>query len=305
MISDRFDHLASVIVKDLGVKPRLVGKGDQSWIFSYKPGKVIKVYRKEGKEYLKSLADFEDLLSQYKLPFEFPRIYEIGSKNGLFYTIEKELKGKTLGSIFAKLSKSEKANVLTRYLDVLKYFQNIELDQFDFGQVLKTDEEIRASTWAEFLERKLMQRIQLVKTHLQKDVRRLEEKINLMKRIFKSKLRFPEKKLVHGDYFYNNILFDEDLNVSGVFDFSNSTVVGDYRMDIACGIMYFDLDSSWNDFLLHLAVSEYGEGILPIIRYYTAYQAFFQTESYFYNKGLYAWCLNHLNSDELWEFISR
>ena len=136
-----------------------------------------------------------------------------------------------------------------------------------------------------------------------KDVKDLDNKIELMRSIFKQKLQFSKKILVHGDYFYNNVLFDDKLNLTAILDFSNSTVIGDYRMDIACAIMYFDLDEKYIKFLWEQAVKNYGEETIPIIKYYTAYQAFFQTESCLYNKGLYKWCLNHLNSAELWKFI--
>ncbi len=306
MIQTKFDQIGVDVMKLLGIEnPELLGKGDQGWVFRYKPGLVIKVYRDTNEVYLNSLASFLKRISNYDLPFSLPEIFEINKKNGYFYVVEKELSGVPLGKVFPTLRNDQKKISTERYFEVLKFLHKIELSDFRFGQVLKTGEEITSDSWEDFLGKKLIQRIGLVKTQLNKDVAGLQEKILLMKEVFRKKLHFSRHLLVHGDYFYNNVLFDDKLNLTSMIDFSNSTMVGDYRMDVACAIMYFDLDEGLNSYLTQLAKSNYGEEIEDIIKYYTAYQAFFQTESYLYNKGLYKWCLKHLNSPTLWKFIER
>lgn len=294
------------ILESLNIKnPVLIGKGGQVWVFNYKPGIVVKIYRKAKRDYLESLAKLEKRITTRGLPFSITEILEINENNGTYFTLEKELVGKPLGDVFLSMSEQDKEKAATQYLDVINNLSKIIFEDHDYGQVLITGEELTSPTWTIFMDNKLLQRVNLVRKQLEQDVLHLEEKINLMRVVIKNKLNFDEKRLVHGDYFYNNVLFDAKNNLSAMLDFSNSTVVGDYRMDIACGIMYFDLDDTWKDFLVKLAVKDYGKEILPIIHYYTAYQAFFQTESYFYNEGLYKWCLSHLNSDNLWKFIKN
>lgn len=303
MIPDEFDHLTKDILQSLSVKnPELLGKGDQGWVFRYKAGTVVKIYRKAKKEYLESLSNLEKRIAEYKLPFEVTEIYEINNKDDVYFTFEKELSGKSLGKIFPILSERYKEKTATEFIDAIKYLSSVTFEDRDFGQILITGEQMSALSWSEFLDKKLSQRISLVNGQLEKDVFKLDGKIELLRQVFKE-LVFDQKKLVHGDYFYNNVLFDEKNNLSAVLDFSNSTVVGDYRMDIACAIMYFDIDEKWKNFITELAVKNYGEGILPIIKFYTAYQAFFQAESCLYNSGLYKWCLSQLNSEDLWNFI--
>lgn len=304
MIQNKFDKIGINVMNSLGIdRPELIGKGDQAWVFKYKPGLVIKVYRNTNEKYLESLVTFLKRLSEYGLPVSLPEIIEIGKTEGYYYGIEKELIGAPLGKIFPSLDSNQKRSATEKYFEVLKYLHKIELPEYKFGQVLVTGEEITTDNWVDFLDRKLTQRTGLVIDHLKKDVTELDEKVDLMREVFKQKLTFSQKVLVHGDYFYNNVMFDDILNLTSIIDFSNSTVVGDYRMDIACAIMYFDLDDNLNEYLWKLAKTQYGEEITDTIKYYTAYQAFFQTESVLYSPGLYKWCLKHLNSQSLWEFI--
>jgi len=304
MIPDRFDSLSIDILKALGIsEPILIGKGDQAWVYKYKPGTVIKIYRKIKTDYLESLAKLEKIIAKQNLPFAVTEIYEIHEKDGIYYTLEKELMGKTLGKVFFSLSDENKEKALVQFLKAIDFLKKVTLGDYNFGQVLTTGEEISASSWVEFLNKKLTQRINLVKDRLEEDVYSLEEKIELLHTIFSRYLNFNQKCLVHGDYFYNNVLYNDDGNLTAMLDFSNSTVVGDYRMDIACGIMYFDLDIKWKEFLEKQAVEIWGKEISAIIKFYTVYQAFFQTESCLYNEGLYKWCLSYLNSDSFWEEI--
>jgi len=306
MIDSKFDKIGIKVMKSIGIdKPELIGKGDRAWVYKYQPGLIVKVYKNTNEQYIESLAEFMKRISSFNLPVSLPEIYEINKIDGYFYNIEKELSGSPLGKIFPSLTYSQKKYSTEKYFEVLKYLHEIELPEYKFGQVLNTGEDITSESWVDFLDKKLSQRAAIVQPRLEKDVVGFRVKMDLMREVFKKKLKFSDHILVHGDYFYNNVLFDDNLNLTSVIDFSNSTMVGDFRMDIACAVMYFDLDETLNHYLIELAQKQYGEEIINVIKYYTAYQAFFQTESYLYNKGLYVWCLKHLNSSELWKFIEN
>jgi len=306
MIDSKFDKIGIKVMKSIGIdKPELIGKGDQAWFYKYQPGLIVKVYKNTNEQYIESLAEFMKRISSFNLPVSLPEIYEINKIDGYFYNIEKELSGSPLGKIFPSLTYSQKKYSTEKYFEVLKYLHEIELPEYKFGQVLNTGEDITSESWVDFLDKKLSQRAAIVQPRLEKDVVGFRVKMDLMREVFKKKLKFSDHILVHGDYLYNNVLFDDNLNLTSVIDFSNSTMVGDFRMDIACAVMYFDLDETLNHYLIELAQKQYGEEIINVIKYYTAYQAFFQTESYLYNKGLYVWCLKHLNSSELWKFIEN
>jgi aminoglycoside phosphotransferase (APT) family kinase protein len=306
MIPNNFDNRATKVLNHLGISnPVLIGKGDQSWVYRYRPGVVAKVHRRSNKQYLESLMELEKVIKTHKLPFSTPEIMEIGLFEDTYYNLEKELSGTTLGNIWFSLSNTSKKNAVDDFVVAIKYLSEITLEDYPFGQVLVTGEHLTAGSWREFIDHKLIQRINLVRDKLETDVKNLDEKINIARRAFHDSLDFNEKCLVHGDYFYNNVLYDQKNRLSAVIDFSNSTVIGDFRMDLACAIMYFDLEEAWNKKLRDLVKKNHGQEIDTIIDLYTVYQAFFQTESYYYNQGLYKWCLGHLNSDVLWDKIKQ
>lgn len=59
MMDTKFDKVGVDVMKSIGIgSPELIGRGDQAWVFKYKPGLVVKVYRDANEKYLKCLSSF-------------------------------------------------------------------------------------------------------------------------------------------------------------------------------------------------------------------------------------------------------
>lgn len=301
----KFEKNVEKILQMFGVAPSaFIAKGDQSVVYRISDKKIVKIFRSELRAFLESLRDFEQLLFTYRLPFDLPKIYEINSIGETYFTVEKKLKGKTLGKLFLSLTTKQKEIATKNYFDALKTLHQIKILSSRFGQMLETKDRITSASWSDFLTKKLDQRAQLAHDWLANDVTDVQEKLHLLKQFALTQLGQPEKCIVHGDYFYNNVLFDDQCRLTAMLDFSNSTVIGDFRMDISCAIIFFDLDLHYARYLYKLAAMNYGKDIVRFIKYYQLYYAFYLTESYLYNKGLYKWCLRSLNDKSLWKAIA-
>lgn len=301
----KFEKVVEKILQTFSVAPSaFIAKGDQSIVYRISDEKIVEIFRSESRTYLESLRDFEELLSKYRLPFGLPKIYEIDSIEGIYFTIEKKLQGNPLGKLFPDLTAKQKEVATKNYFDALKILHQIKLPSFQFGQVLETKDRITSENWGNFLTKKLDQRGKLAHDWLAKDVTDVQEKLHVLKQFALTQLEQPKKCLIHGDYFYNNVLFDNQCCLTAMLDFSNSTVIGDYRMDISCAIIFFDLDPHYKQYLYKLAAITYGKDIVRFIKYYQLYYAFYLAESYLYNKGLYKWCLRSLNDKSLWKAIA-
>jgi aminoglycoside phosphotransferase (APT) family kinase protein len=302
----KFEKAVEKILHMFDIVPSaFIARGDQSVVYRISDEKIVKIFRSESRIYLESLRDFERLLSEYHLPFDLPMIYEINSIGETYFTVENELKGSTLSKLFPGLTAKQKAVATKNYFNALKLLHQIKLPSFRFGQVLETEDRIASASWSDFLIRKLDQRARLARDWLAKDVTHVQKKLFLLKQFSLTQLGKTQKCLAHGDYFYNNVLFDNQCRLTAILDFSNATVIGDFRMDIACAIIFFDLDPHFANYLYKLAAMNYGKDITRFIKYYQLYYAFYLVESYLYNKGLYKWCVRSLNDKRLWEGIKH
>ncbi len=76
----------------------------------------------------------------------------------------------------------------------------------------------------------------------------------------------PKQRLVHGDYFLDNVLFDDNLQVSAVLDFGAHTLAGDPRLDATSAIIFLGLEPAMKPWsfahVTALAQEQYGNSIL-------------------------------------------
>jgi aminoglycoside phosphotransferase (APT) family kinase protein len=112
-----------------------------------------------------------------------------------------------------------------------------------------------------------------------------------------------DKTLVHGDYFYGNLLV-KDLKISAVFDFGPLTVVGDYRMDVSGAVIFCEtnpqFDSQFVEYLYRQEETIYGREIIKFIEYYRIYYSFYHMASADSGGSLYRWCIDNLNNEKIW-----
>jgi len=280
-------------------KPKFLGRGEAGYVFKYSEREVVKIYLGETLEALKSLYELHRTLSRYSFSYQFPQIYEIRSYEGTYYTIEKKLTGKPMQAVYVSLNEVEKQKLLKSYFDAVTEMGKVILDDLPFGDLVKDNPLITSSRWSDYLLLKLEQRVNIARKGLSKNVRSLESKVEKLKEMIRYELECETKHLVHGDYFYDNLLVGEDLKISAVLDFSGMSVVGDHKMDITGTVIFLTLDADLKhsvDYVKKLAVERYGEEILKFIDCYSVYYAFYLSDSYFYKRSLYDWCLRIINS---------
>ena len=69
-----------------------------------------------------------------------------------------------------------------------------------------------------------------------------DQKIETMKLLIKKYLLSNQKCLIHCDYFLNNVLVNDSLDISAILDFSQHSAVGDPKLDIASVLTWNEID---------------------------------------------------------------
>ena len=283
---------------------QLIGKGGEGYVFNLGGNKVVKIYKKSSQAYLKILQKFQQRISSANLPYQTPVIESIHELNGIQYSIESKLAGRDLESTFAKLSAQEQTLALKNYLAALKPLKNVPVNDLPFGQVLDTPHAITSKSWKEFILNKLNQKLEFTSDRLRQDVVDFELKLKTLVAMAESMLDAnPEKCLVHGDYYLNNVLVNKSLEISAVLDISDHTCVGDRRLDVA-NINFLSLCENITPEHIRLAremvIEEYGSDIIPYLDLYGFYYAFYFSNLYTFDMTSYTWCLHILNDSDRW-----
>ncbi len=304
MNDNSFPPSVQKVLKEFNLQqPILLGKGGEGWVFELDQHRVLKIYNPVNLDYLKSRLAFEKLLSEHQLPYDLPEIYEIGSVDETHYSIDKKLKGVTLDKVFSTLQKDDQYKVLKNYFQSLKALHAIQFQHLPFGQVIECADYTTSDSWQDFLIAKMNDKINYGKAWMSKDVDHFDQKVEHFYEIIRNNLHYENKTLVHGDYYYGNVM-GEGTNISAVFDFSPLTVIGDFRMDIAGAIQFCELSEMFTsehiDYLKSLAEEEYGKEIGQYIDYYTLYYSFYFSNSWEFDEKLYGWCIKNLNNKDYW-----
>ena len=105
----------------------------------------------------------------------------------------------------------------------------------------------------------------------------------------------PERCIVHGNIWPPNVMMNDDLQVTGLIDFSFTTRIGDHFMDLAgaCHFLLVTKASSQadHDYLKQLILAKYGAEVIDRIDQYAVWFAF----DFAFNHddaSVFAWCAN-------------
>lgn len=288
---------------------QLIGQGGEGFIFNHSSDTILKVYPNATKSYLESLITIQKRARDAALPYQTPEILNIEHKEGLNYTIERKLPGQQLDIVFPKLSDKDKYYVLEQYIKAMEPLKSIKVADLPYGQLVNIPDRIQASSWSQYLLAKLDSQIQKSHSFLERDVDDLTIKVQLLQAKINQILEGQiEKNFVHADYYLNNLMVNENLEISAVLDLSAHAVVGDHRLDIA-SINFLTLNPSITP--EHLAyVREYvirilGSKILPYLDLYGLFYAFYYSDLHDQDPHSYQWCLNLLNDKSLWGQLEK
>lgn len=304
----KYSENAQKILKELNItNSKLLGKGGEGFVFTYKDNKVIKIYHHADEKYLNSLIKLQTIISTKNLPFDTPLILEIGKVKETYYTIEKRLHGVLMEQIFPKLSGKEQYSLLKSYYDAIKALNSIEFPNLPYGNLVEIPHPITDTTWTGLLTKMLHYKIQVAGERIVKDIANFDKKVDLLTKVIKKELPINKKSLVHADYFVNQVLVNEKNEISAILDISYHAIVGDRRLDVA-GVFFFEGTKHYTNehvqYLIDLSKKDYGENILKYNDIYQMYYCFYFSEVHTFMPDWYKTLLKNLNDETIWNRIT-
>lgn len=305
-----FEKNRKLILKKLGIsKNDFLGKGVESFVYAYGDNDVVRILMVGDLHYLKSLQNFQKLISTYGLSVKTPLVKEMKELNGTTYAIERRMEGLNLTRIFDTYDSVQKEKVMKNYFDLIDELRGVDVNGFEFGQLIDAKDKISDNSWQEFLLKKVKQKTDLVRGQLEKDVPDFEGKLRTFSMFIHTKLEGVKKNLVHGDYFYDNVMANNEAKITGILDFSGWTsVVGDFRLDVCGAIIFLEHSERfipYQKLLTEIAKHKYGLDIEWFIDFYRVYYSLFLSDSFLYLKPLYDWCVANLNDASLWKRLNK
>jgi aminoglycoside phosphotransferase len=301
-----FDNRITMALAHLGMAgARLLGRGGEGNVYEFSDDRVVKIYRRGNEGELLRLTSFQEWLARQGFPFRTPQVLEIGHVDETLFTIEPRLPGATLAGRFSALSEDQQRLALTNYYAALRLINEVELPDCAYGHILPTEDYPGgAATWVDFLDWRLDRSLEKVGGDLAQDVEALAEKAQELRRLLHSHAKEAPKRLVHGDYFLGNVLFDDNLQVSAVLDFGAHTLVGDPRLDATSAIIFLGIDPAirlWSfAHVTALAQGQYGDSILPLKAIYDLYYAIYFANTKLTMPEDYDWCVRAWNDPQRW-----
>lgn len=301
-----FEENKKVILKKLGIEESaLLGNGVESFVYAYGENQVVRILKSGNITYLKSLKRLQESISLSGLSVKTPLIEDIAELNRTAYTIEAKIEGQNLSKVFDKYTDVQKEMIIREYFDLLIEFTKVDVRAFGYGQVVDTKDKISDHTWSGFLAKKVIQKTDRVREQLEKDVPGFSGKLNVFLKLLNTRLGGIEKSLVHGDYFYDNVVVNDRAKITGILDFSGwTTVVGDPRLDVCGSIIFLEHSEyfiKYQKMLIEVARVRYGKDIEWFIDFYRIYYSMFLSDSCLYLQRLYDWCVKNLNDEQIWK----
>ncbi|MEI7603905.1 MAG: fructosamine kinase family protein [bacterium] len=302
-----FPDNVKIIINSLKISEKdFLGKGAESYVFAYEVNKIVKIYNAPftNTKYLESLKVFYEQLDVYKAPIDFPKIYEIKVANKIVYTIERRLFGDIYTSVLPNLDTHHRHKLLKNFLNTSRVLSDMHPLETQFGNLMECEGKINSDSWWDFISKKIDFHIEPIKDKAIAEVKDFENKVIKFKN-FISELPEPHQALVHGDYYFTNILLSVDLSVSSLLDFSPHTVVGDHQMDIAGAMLFLEFDKLFDEddieFIHHEAEKITARNFDIYLTIYRMFYSIYFFNSYEFNTKLYRWCKNNLNNKKYWK----
>jgi len=279
--------------------PVLLGKGGEGWIYEY-GGDALKIYpRNTDKQYLKNIQAFQSVLAEQHFPFNTPQIFTVGEVDGILYTVEKRLQGVQMDKMMIGMSTVDRQRLYRNYYDAIRQVNTVMFPDLPYGQIIQTPESITSNSWTDFLIQTLDQKRIKTQDSMRRSVTDFDKKVELFKSLIQHHLMSTQKNLVHCDYFLNNVLVNDDLSISAVFDFSAHTAVGDPKLDIAGVLTWNEIDPNAKPedymFLYDVAKKDYGDDIEMYADLYLLFSSF-----YFADMDDPSFSVKNLNNELLW-----
>jgi serine/threonine protein kinase len=293
-----------------------LGSGTECKAFHNGDGLVYKIYGKYNHLYnLKRLQEFYNSLDTSKVLFKTPIILEILDEEDFMVVIERKLNGICPTSNYLNQLPTDKIEkLINNYSKMLFQIKDIQTNFFTLNKPLNTTERFfidkEYSSWKNLLIENLVYRYVPIRGIFEQTVINASQKFNFLVDSLQT-LKY-KNSLIHGDLFQENILIDEDLQITSIFDFGGCTTIGDYIFDITLGWALFDkykkvesVDLSGVLFQkLFNKLSKYEQQKFAI---YLLTYCFISANMFANNNPMeqrFRWCVANLNNPTWWNIVS-
>lgn len=267
----------------------LIGQGWESTIYALGQTQILRIPRPDVVSEAKLRAQAALLAKLPPLPFAVTTIREIGRIEGKLYVIEDRIGGQSMATLLRTLSGEKRKTAFQAYLAAAAAMAAVTAPGEAYGDLL-SDNPRRSESWSDYLTARVREAakdevlaaaVPGLDGIVARYIARLEE------------IPDPPKCIVHGDIYPANVMMNDDLQVTGLIDFSFTTRVGDHLMDLAGACYYlnaYDLTAKADlDHVKALILAEYGAEATERIGLYGVWFAF----DFAYNHDapdVFAWC---------------
>lgn len=258
----------------------LLGAGAESRVYALSNDLVLRVYRGAAGRTIRERKALLTALPRDAVSFALPEIVGEGSAGGTAYTVERRLPGRSLDAALADLRDDARANAWRNYLDAASAIARLTIEGDEFGETTGWGgTPLRERTWTGYLlasiDRSLRERGDI----LSRDVPGLETVLDRVRQRVVRLGEPAERKLVHGDFYPQNVMVDDGGRVTAVIDFGGNTLLGDQRMDLASAAIFAaipevpEADETDAAFVMKEACRRYGAGFPDVVEAYRGYYA--------------------------------
>ena len=269
----------------------ILGSGWESTIYALRTTQILRIPRPEAgsEDQVRARAAFTASLPP--LPFAVPFVREISRIDGQLYVIEDRIAGQSMAALLPKLSGERRATALRAYLAAAEAMSAAAAPGEAFGDLL-LDQPRRCDKWSDYLTARVRKAaaddmLAAAIPGLAGIVERFTARLEA--------IPDPASCIVHGDIWPPNVMMNDDLQVTGLIDFSFTTRIGDHIMDLAgaCHFLLATKSSSQadHDYLKQLILAKHGAEVIDRIGLYAVWFAF----DFAFNHddaAVFAWCTN-------------
>ena len=278
-----------------------LGRGNTSALYDIGDGRVLKVHNgPQAEGYLPQLQSFSQRLQRYPFPFAVPLIYQYGTAADVHFQIERRLPGHDLAQVFPRLTAAERQRSIASFLDALPPLHAVQCPDQPFGELLNAADGITAATWPGYLRERIAATLAQSYADLRDDLPQVDRIVDEFNRQLGSLPEQPPGKLLHGDFFFGNVLCDERGILTAVVDFSPLTLIGDPLLDLAgayyfCGVYDFVTEADCR-FLRGQIDQRYGADCWQRVDLYYTFYCLRFSDCKVSDNHTYRWCLRRLRA---------
>ena len=321
---------AAAVLRQLGHPGApLLGSGVESLVFALGPDTVVKIYRAQDTAWQERCEDLVGRLAAAGPAFALPVTLDSGTVDGARYAIQRRIPGRALAEALPALRGAARTRALLSYLDAAEAIGRVDLTglgepaaNWSTPPAAPPPATSRATgprslagsfvpllgrgptpgaEWPDFLRAWAMSHLAHDEAGVREDVPQLDEAVARYHGALPLVADVITPRLVHGDYWAENVLLGDDGLVSGIADWSGNVLAGDPRVDVAQSIVYLDMLDGFTHhdvaLLLGEAAKRHGRDFPRIVELYRLHFALvYAADCKHYDPLTYHWCVRHLRA---------